>query len=84
MGKQMEGDNRARRRKAARARSEGRSASEDGVTAGASKQPSGARRKEDQIDRLAEIQRGESKVAGRDVPTPLRGKGRSREPVQRP
>ena len=84
MGKQMEGDNRARRRKAASARSRGRSASEEGVTAGASKQPSRIRQKEDQLDRLAETQRGGDKVAGWDVPGPLRGKGRSRKPVQRP
>jgi hypothetical protein len=84
MGKQMEGDNKARRRKAADARSRNRSASEEGVTSGASKQRSHVRAGEDHIERLAETQRGEDKVAGPDVPTPLRGKGRSREPVQRP
>ena len=38
MGKQMEGDNRQRRQRAREAREEGATASESGVTLGASKQ----------------------------------------------
>jgi hypothetical protein len=84
LGKQMEGDNRARRRKAAKAQLKGKSASQAGITTGASKQPSHVSQKAEQTQRLAEIQRGEDKVAGPDVPRPLRGKGRSRDPVRSP
>lgn len=80
MGKQMEGDNRQRRKAAKEARDAGSSASEIGATTGGSKQPSRAPKDADQVDRLAEIQKGEAKQAGADVPRPLRGKGRSRDP----
>jgi hypothetical protein len=80
MGKQMEGDNQQRRKRAREAREAGDSPSEHGMTTGGSKGPSDTRSKEDHMDKLAEIQRGEAKQAGRDVPRPLRGKGRGQQP----
>jgi hypothetical protein len=84
MGKQMEGDNKQRRKAAREARRVGSSASEHGMTTGGSKQSSHVSGDEDHIDKLAETQRGEAKQAGRDVPRPLRGKGRSRDPQTPP
>jgi hypothetical protein len=81
MGKQMEGDNKKRRAKARKARESGQSASEVGVTTGASKQQHRTNKSDDPQDRLAAIQRGEDKQAGSDIPRPLRGKGRSRDAV---
>ena len=78
MGKQMEGDNKQRRAAARQAREAGATPSEFGMTTGGSKQPSRAANSDDHIDKLAETQKGEAKQAGRDVPQPLRGKGRSR------
>jgi hypothetical protein len=80
MAKQMEGDNKQRRAAARKAREAGSSASEHGRTTGGSKGPSRTRAKDDHEERLAEIQRGEAKQAGSDVPRPLRGKGRGAEP----
>ncbi len=80
MGKQMEGDNKQRRAAAREARQAGDRPSEHGMTTGGSKQPSRAGTDADHMDRLAEIQKGEAKQAGPDVPRPLRGKGRSRDP----
>lgn len=79
MGKQMEGDEDMKRKRAREARRDGMSASEAGVSTGASKQ----RREStsgDHDDRLESIQHGEQKSAGDDVPRPLRGKGRQEEP----
>ena len=80
MGKQMEGDNKQRRAAARAAREAGDRPSEHGMTTGASKQTSRADGDADHMDKLAGIQKGEAKQAGADVPRPLRGKGRSREP----
>ncbi len=80
MGKQMEGDNPSRRKSARKAREAGDTASERGATTGASKQRRHLRRSADPDAKLASIQRGEAKVAGKDVPAPLRGKGRRKEP----
>ncbi len=84
MGKQMEGDNEQRRIAAREARKAGGRPSEYGLTTGGSKQSSRAAADAEQIDKLAEIQKGEAKQAGADVPRPLRGKGRSREPQTPP
>ena len=84
MGKQMEGDNKARRRAAREARVAGTSPSAVGTTTGASKQRHHVAGDEQHDDRLAAIQRGERKQAGPDVPGPLRGKGRRREPAVPP
>ena len=80
MGKQMEGDNKQRRKAAREARAAGSSASEHGMTTGGSKQPSHVSGDEDHVEKLAETQKGEVKQGGDDVPRPLRGKGRSRDP----
>ncbi len=80
MGKQMEGDNRQRRKAAAAAKRAGSSASARGVSTGASKQPSRSA-EDDPLENLSETQRGEAKQGGPDVPKPLRGKGRNKPPL---
>jgi hypothetical protein len=84
MGKQREGDNKQRRQAAREPRRAGDSASDRGMTTGASKQPGRISGDEEHMAKLAETQRGEAKQAGRDVPRPLRGKGRRREPQTPP
>ena len=79
MGKQMEGDNKARRKAAREAREEGETPSERGQTTGGSKQRNHEAGSGEQRERLAATQRGEAKQSGPDVPKPLRGKGRSRD-----
>lgn len=83
MKKQMEGDNKQRRKAAREAREAGDTPSEHGMTTGASKQRS-HKTGDDHIDKLQETQKGEAKQAGADVPRPLRGKGRSRDPETPP
>jgi hypothetical protein len=80
MGKQMEGDNKQRRRAARKARESGAAPSEHGLTTGASKQRTHLAGDGDRRERLAAVQRGEAKQAGDDVPRPLRGKGRRKAP----
>lgn len=80
MGKQMEGDEDMKRKRAREARESGTSPSEAGVTTGASKQRHHLKGSGDDAERLESVQRGEQKSAGDDVPRPLRGKGRSRDP----
>jgi hypothetical protein len=80
MGKQMEGDNKQRRAAAREAREAGRTPSAEGLTTGASKQRTHVGGDADHEERLETIQRGEAKQAGKDVPRPLRGKGRQNEP----
>jgi hypothetical protein len=73
-GKQMEGDNRQRRRKAKEARERGRSASEEGVTSGGSQQ----RLKQDPDDhreKIEGIRRGKQKVIRENTPEPKPGYG---------
>jgi ribulose-5-phosphate 4-epimerase/fuculose-1-phosphate aldolase len=84
MGKQMEGDNKQRRKAAREAREAGSSASEHGMTTGGSKQSGHVAGDADHIEKLAQTQQGEAKQAGPDVPQPLRGKGRSRDPETPP
>ena len=79
MGKQMEGDNKQRRRAAREAREAGDTPSEHGFTTGASKQRTHLAGDGDQRERLTTIHRGEAKQAGEDVPKPLRGKGRRKK-----
>lgn len=80
MGKQMEGDNKQRRKAAREARDAGGSPSDHGMTTGASKQRTHSSGEASSEDNLAATQRGEAKQAGDDVPRPLRGKGRRNEP----
>lgn len=80
MGKQMEGDNKQRRKAAKKARDAGDSAGDWGATTGGSKQRTGVGDQAEHSERLTTTQRGEAKQAGRDVPRPVRGKGRRNEP----
>ena len=79
-GKKMEGDETMKRKRARDAREGGKRPSEAGVTSGASKQRHHLGRDDDPDEKLEALQRGEQKQAGDDVPQPLRGKGRSRDP----
>lgn len=58
MAKQMEGDNRQRRQRAREARDEGQSASEAGVTLGASKQDYSLGRHDDHTEKMEAPGRG--------------------------
>ena len=58
MGKQMEGDNRQRRKKAKEAKEEGQSASEAGVTLGASKQDYSLGRQDEHTEKMEAPGRG--------------------------
>ncbi|HEX2064220.1 MAG TPA: hypothetical protein VHE80_07335 [Acidimicrobiales bacterium] len=58
MGKQMEGDNRQRRQRAREAREDGSSASEEGVTLGASKQDHSLGRHDDHTEKMEAPGRG--------------------------
>jgi hypothetical protein len=84
MRKQMEGDNRERRKAAHASKQMGHRPSEDGITTGASKQRTHLAGDGDHEERLAMTQRGEAKQAGPDVPRPLRGKGRRNDPLVPP
>jgi hypothetical protein len=84
MGKQMEGDNKQRRKAAREANKAGDKASEYGMTTGGSKGPDGTGGRKGHLEKLAETQHGEAKQAGHDVPGPLRGKGRRQEPKTPP
>lgn len=79
-GKKMEGDESMKRRQGRKAKEGGKRPSDAGVTGGASKQRHHLGRDEDSDEKLEAIQRGEQKRGGADVPKPLRGKGRSRDP----
>jgi hypothetical protein len=79
MGKQMEGDNKQRRKAARQARDAGDKPSAHGLTTGGSKQRTHLAGDGDQRERLTTIQRGEAKQGGKDVPRPLRGKGRRKD-----
>ena len=65
MGKQMEGDNSQRRAAARDAGRHGSSASESGMTTGASKQRTKTARKAEHDERLETTQRAEAKQAAR-------------------
>ncbi len=79
-GKKMEGDESMKRKRGRDAKESGKSPSEAAVTSGASKQRHHLARDDDADEKLEALQRGEQKRGGDDVPEPLRGKGRSREP----
>ena len=75
----MEGDAAMKRKRARAVKEAGERPSEAGVTSGASKQRHHLGRDDDPAEKLEAVQRGEQKQGGKDVPSPLRGKGRSRE-----
>jgi hypothetical protein len=71
-GKQMEGDNRERRRKAKEARDQGSSPSEEGATQGASKQ----REKVGDVDhreKIETIRKGKQDIIQQNTPEPKPG-----------
>jgi hypothetical protein len=73
-GKQMEGDNRQRRRKAKEARDEGNQPADEGATLGASKQ----RRNVDDTDhrsRIEQIRKGKQRVIRENTPESRPGYG---------
>jgi hypothetical protein len=73
-GKQMEGDNSQRRKKAREARDQGRQASEEGATLGASKQRQNVS-DTDHRDRIETIRQGKQKVIRENTPEPRPGYG---------
>ena len=76
MRKQVEGDNRERRQRAREARDEGRDASAEGVTTGASKQRAHRQGGESHDDKIASLDRGK-RDDGHDGPTTRPGSTRS-------
>ena len=68
MGKQMEGDNRERRRKAREVRDEGRQPSEAGATTGASQQRHHLERDEDHEQKIETIRKGKRDVIQQVTP----------------
>ncbi|MBW3593361.1 MAG: hypothetical protein KY396_06685 [Actinobacteria bacterium] len=76
----MEGDQNMKRKRGRDAKEAGERPSAAGVTGGASKQRHHLGRDDDPDEKLEAVQRGEQKRSGDDVPKPLRGKGRSRDP----
>jgi hypothetical protein len=78
-GKQMEGDNRERRKKAKEARDEGRLPSEDGATAGASKQREHVGDDVDHREKIETIRKGKQDVIQQNTPEPKPGYKRDSE-----
>jgi len=68
MGKQMEGDNKERRKKAKEARERGNLASEENVTMGASKQREKADSSAEYPETLEQIRDGKHKVIRENTP----------------
>ena len=75
-GKQMEGDNKERRKKAKQARDRGESPSEANATTGSSKQREQVERKEGHADRVENIRKGKHDVIEQNTPEPRPGYGR--------
>jgi hypothetical protein len=79
MGKQMEGDNKERRKKAKEARERGNLASEENVTMGASKQRQKADANDEYPQTLENIRDGKHKVIRENTPEPKPGYVRESE-----
>jgi hypothetical protein len=75
MGKQMEGDNKERRKKAKEARERGNTASEENATMGASKQREKAGTDDEYPDTLEGIRDGKHKVIRENTPERKPGYG---------
>jgi hypothetical protein len=73
-GKQMEGDNRQRRKKAREAREEGQRPSETGGSLGASKQRTNVQDAEHR-EKIETIRQGKHKVIRENTPEPKPGYG---------
>ena len=74
-GKQMEGDNRERRKKAKEARERGNDPSEENVTSGASKQREHLDDNADHREKVENIRKGKHDVIGENTPEPRPGYG---------
>ena len=68
MGKQMEGDNKERRKKAREAREEGKKPSEMGATQGASQQRTHMERNDDHEEKIEKIREGKHDVIQQNTP----------------
>jgi hypothetical protein len=77
VGKQMEGDNRERRKRAKEARSEGKQASEVGATLGSSKQRTEADQNMTHQEKIDLMREGKHEVIRENTPTTRPG---SRDP----
>ncbi len=73
-GKQMEGDEQQRRKKARQARAEGEAPSEAGVTSGASKQRRTLPRSDDYEEKIESIRRGKQPVISQNTPSKKPGR----------
>jgi hypothetical protein len=71
-GKQMEGDNRERRKKASEAREQGKAPSEEGATQGASKQRENVG-DVDHREKIETIRKGKQDVIQQNTPEPKPG-----------
>jgi hypothetical protein len=72
-GKQMEGDNRERRRKAKEARDEGRLPSEDAATTGSSKQREHLAEDVGHREKIETLRKGKQDVIQQNTPEPKPG-----------
>lgn len=75
-GREMEGDNRHRRKKAREAREAGHKASEESRTLGASKQRHRVETDEDHATKLETIRAGKQRVIRENTPEPRPGSRR--------
>jgi hypothetical protein len=73
MGKQMEGDNKERRKKAKEARERGNLASEENATMGASKQREKSASNAEYPETLEQIRDGKHRVIRENTPEPRPG-----------
>jgi hypothetical protein len=78
-GKQMEGDNRERRKKAKEARDEGRLPSEDAATGGSSKQREHVGGDVDHREKIETLRKGKQDVIQQNTPEPKPGYARPDE-----
>lgn len=74
-GKQMEGDNRQRRKKAKEAREQGKAPSESGATTGASQQRQHVGEDEGHREKIETIREGKQDVIRENTPEPRPGYG---------
>lgn len=78
-GKQMEGDNRERRKKAKEARDEGKDPSAEHVTTGGSKQREHIGNEGGHAEKVDNIREGKHKVIRENTPEPRPGYERERD-----
>lgn len=72
-GKQMEGDNRERRKKAKEARDEGKKPSEEAATTGSSQQREHVGDEVDHREKIETIRKGKQDVIAQNTPEPKPG-----------